>query len=130
VKLVIEWEFTPDDVARIRFAFSPLFELVMSLIVLRAPASHALHLPWVRATRPLAAALDLSELFALVPVRGDTADFLAPPPASPLPDFAEELAAVRATPPARVATELVPVPGLPEAVAERIGGLPGAAAAV
>src|SRR5262249_36823356 len=51
----------------------------MSLIVLRAPASHALHLPWVRATRPLAAGLDLSELFALVPVRGDTADFLAPP---------------------------------------------------
>src|SRR5215510_11963645 len=85
---VIEWDFTAGDVARIRFAFSPLFELVMSLIVLRAPASHALHLPWVRATRPLAAGLDLSELFALVPVRGDTADFLAPPPASPLPDLA------------------------------------------
>ena len=124
---MIEWEFTPHDVARTRFAFSPLFELVMSLIVLRAPASHALHLPWVRATRPLAARLDLSELFALVPVRGDTADFLAPPPASPLPDFAEELAAVRATPPARVAAELAGVPGLPEPVAERIHADPEAA---
>jgi DNA-binding transcriptional ArsR family regulator len=124
---VIEWEFTPHDVARIRFAFSPLFELVMSLIVLRAPASHALHLPWVRATRPLAAGLDLCELFALVPARGDTADFLAPPPASPLPDFAEELAAVRATPPGRVAAELAGVPGLPEPVAERIRADPEAA---
>ncbi len=64
---MIEWKLTPHDVARIRFAFSPLFELVMSLIVLRAPASHALHLPWVRATRPLAAAWIFSEVFALVP---------------------------------------------------------------
>ncbi len=124
---MIEWRFTPDDVARIRFAFSPLFELVMSLIVLRAPASHSLHLPWVRATRPLVATLDLSELFALVPVRGPTADFLAPPPASPLPDFAEELQAVRATPPDRVAAELSEVPGLPEAAAERVRRDPEAA---
>jgi DNA-binding transcriptional ArsR family regulator len=119
--------FTPEDVARIRFAFSPLFELVMSLIVLRVPGSHALHLPWVRATRPLVAGLDLSELFALVPVHGATADFLAPPPASPLPDFTEELKGLRATPPDRVAGELAEVPGLPGPVAERIRGNPGAA---
>jgi hypothetical protein len=35
---MIEWSFTAADVARIRFAFSPLAELVRSLIVLRAPA--------------------------------------------------------------------------------------------
>jgi len=124
---VIEWRFTPDDVARIRFAFSPLFEVVLSLMVLRAPASHSLHLPWVRATRPLLADLDLSELFALVPVRGATADFLTLPPASPLPDFAEELQLVRATPPDRVVAELGEVPGLPEPAAERIRGDPEAA---
>ena len=124
---MIEWRFTPDDVARIRFAFSPLFELVMSLIVLRDPGSHALHLPWVRATRPLVADLDLSELFALVPVHGATADFLGPPPASPLPDFAEELEAVRATPPGRVAAELSEVRGLPAPATERIRSDPAAA---
>jgi DNA-binding transcriptional ArsR family regulator len=124
---VIEWTFTPEDVAGIRFAFSPLWEAVMSLIVLRAPASHALHLPWVRATRPMAADLDLSELFALVPVRGPTADFLAPPPASPLPEFAAELEVVRRTPPERVVAELPQVPGLPEPVADRIQEDPGAA---
>lgn len=126
---MIEWRLTPDDVARVRFAFSPLFETVMSLIVLRAPGSHSLHLPWVRATQPLIAGLDLSELFALVPVHGDTADFLAPPPTSPLPDFAEELEAVRATPPDRVAAELAGVPGLPAAVAGRIRADPHAAIA-
>lgn len=80
---MIEWKFTAEDVARVRFGFSPLSELVMSLIVLRAPASHSLHLPWARATGPLAANLDLSELFALVPVHGPTANFLTPPQASP-----------------------------------------------
>ena len=126
---MIEWSFTPDDVARIRFAFSPLVEAVTSLIVLRAPGSHSLHLPWVRATRPLVAHLDLSELFALVPVHGDTADFLTPPPTSPLPDFAEELESVRATPPDRVAAELAGVPGLPAAAAGRIRAGPHAAIA-
>jgi DNA-binding transcriptional ArsR family regulator len=126
---VIEWSFTPDDVARIRFAFSPLVETVLSLIVLRAPGSHSLHLPWVRATRPLVAHLDLSELFALVPVHGDTADFLTPPPSSPLPDFAGELESVRATPPGRVAAELAGVPGLPAAVAGPIRAGPRAAIA-
>ncbi len=126
---MIEWSFTPDDVARIRFAFSPLAEAVLSLIVLRDPGSHALHLPWVRATRPLAARLDLSELFALVPVHGDTADFLTPPPSSPLPDFAGELESVRATPPGRVAAELARVPGLPAAVAGPIRADPHAAIA-
>ena len=124
---MIEWRFTPDDVARVRFAFSPLTELVMSLIVLRAPAAHSLHLPWVRATRPLVAGLDLSELFALVPVRGPTADFLAPPPVSPLPDFGDELELLRATPPDRVAAELAEVPGLPQPAAEWIRADPDAA---
>lgn len=124
---MIEWSFTPEDVARVRFAFSPLWEAVMSLIVLRVPAWHALHLPWIRATRPMVADLDLSELFALVPVRGPTADFLAPPPTSPLPEFAAELEVVRRTPPDRVAAELAEVPGLPEPLAERLREDPGAA---
>jgi hypothetical protein len=95
-----------------------------SLIVQRAPGSHSLHLPWVRATRPLVAHLDLSELFALVPVHGDTADFLTPPPSSPLPDFGGELESVRATSPGRVAAELAGVPGLPAGVAGRIRARP------
>jgi len=125
---VIEWRFTPDDVARIRFAFSALWELVLSLIVLRAPSQHALHLPWVRTVRPLLTDLDLSELFALVPLRGDTADFLTPPPSSPLPDLADELEQVRRTPPDRVVTETAEVAGVPPPIAQRIRDDPAGAA--
>jgi DNA-binding transcriptional ArsR family regulator len=124
---MIEWAFKPEDVARIRFAFSPLWEAVMSLIVLRAPAAHTLHVPWIRAALPRVAGLDLSELFALVPVRGPTADFLAPPPTSPLPEFTAELEAIRRTPPERVLVELGEVPGLSEAVAQRIREDPASA---
>ncbi len=124
---MIEWAFKPEDVARIRFAFSPLWEAVMSLIVLRAPAAHTLHVPWIRAALPRVAELDLSELFALVPVRGPTADFLAPPPTTPLPEFAAELETVRRTPPERVLVELDEVPRLPPAVAQRIREDPASA---
>jgi DNA-binding transcriptional ArsR family regulator len=126
---MIEWTFKPEDVARIRFAFSPLWEAVSSLIVLRAPAAHALHTPWIRATLPKAVELDLSELFALVPVRGPTADFLDPPPTSPVSEFDAELKTVRRTPPERVVAELAEVPGLSQAVARRIRRDPAAAIA-
>jgi DNA-binding transcriptional ArsR family regulator len=106
---MIEWSFTPADVARIRFAFSPLAELVRSLIVLRAPARHSLHRSWVRATRPRLAGIDLTELFALIPIQGDTADFLTPPPISPLPDLPAELEMIRRTPPERVVADAADV---------------------
>jgi DNA-binding transcriptional ArsR family regulator len=124
---MIEWRFTPDDVARIRFAFSPATELVLSLIVLRSPDRHALHLRWVRSTRRLLADSDLTELFALVPIRGDIADFLTPPPISPLPEFAEELDMIRRTPAEQVAAETAAMSGVPRAVARRITDDPAGA---
>ncbi|MDL4771252.1 MULTISPECIES: ArsR/SmtB family transcription factor [Thermomonosporaceae] len=103
---MIEFVFAADDVARVRFAFSPLWELVRSLRVLADPSGHALHLPWVRAVRPRLRGLDLEPLTELVRPWGYIPDFLTPPPASPLPDFAAELDIVRATRPEVVAEEL------------------------
>jgi len=117
---VIEWQFTPEDVARTRFAYSPLCELVLSLVVLRSPARHSLHLPWVRSVRPRLSDLDLTELFALTPVQGVVADFLSPPPTSPLPDFAAELDLVRTTPDHQVVADVADVPGVPEPIRNRI----------
>jgi DNA-binding transcriptional ArsR family regulator len=125
---MIEWSFTPDDVARIRFGFSPLAELARSLIVLRAPGAHAVHLPWARATRPLLAKLDLAELFALVPIDGDTADFLTPPPMSPLPDLTDELAALRDTPGQRLVADAAAIRGVPAPIIERLRADPARAA--
>lgn len=117
---VIEWLLTADDVARIRFAFSPLLETVLSLIVLRDPSHHALHLPWVRSARTRVTGSALSELFALVPVRGIVADFLTPPPTTPLPEFEAELELLRNTPPSRVLADLADVAGIPQPARERI----------
>lgn len=106
---MLEWAFTPKDVARTRFAFSPLWELVASLRTLRDPARQAVHLPWMRAVRPRLRSLDLTELLALVPVEGYFPDFLTPPPETSMPDFATELERLRSTVPetARVEAALV-----------------------
>lgn len=103
---MIELVFAPDDVARVRFAFSPLWEMVRSLRVLADPSGHALHLPWVHAVRPRLRGLGIGPLHEAVPPAGYIPDFLTPPPASPLPDLDAELALVRATPPEVVAAEL------------------------
>lgn len=103
---MIELVFAPDDVARVRFAFSPLWEMVRSLRVLADPSGHALHLPWVHAVRPRLRGLDLAPLREVVPPTGYIPDFLTPPPETPLPDLDAELATVRATPPEVAAAEL------------------------
>ncbi|GAA4229925.1 DUF5937 family protein [Actinomadura meridiana] len=103
---MIELLFAPDDAARVRFAFSPLWEMVRSLRVLADPSGHALHLPWVHAVRPRLRGLDLGPLREVVPPAGYIPDFLTPPPTSPLPDLDAELETVLDTPPEIVAAEL------------------------
>ncbi|MFB4264494.1 DUF5937 family protein [Nonomuraea sp. GTA35] len=115
----ITWALRPEDVARIRFAFSPMWELVASLRTLQQPARQSIHLPWLKAVRPRLAGLDLSELFALVPPSGYLADFITPPPDTPMPDFAAELDRVRRTDPALAREEALKVRGTDPAVIQR-----------
>lgn len=97
---MFEARFSAPDVAHLRFAYSPIWEAVTSLRVLQAPGRHALHLPWATAARAAVAAarLDLTTLVALVPPTGYIADFLTPPPETPLPDLDDELDLVAAVP--------------------------------
>lgn len=125
----VEWVLRPEDVARIRFAFSPMWELVASLRTLRDPARQSIHLPWIKAVRPRLSGLDLAELFALVPASGYLADFLTPPPDTPLPDFAQELERVRLTPPAAAFAEAGHVEGADPAVIARFRADPEAGVA-
>ncbi len=126
---MIEWKLTPEDVARIRFAISPVLELVLSLVVLRAPARHSLHLPWIRWARSQLDDLKLEELLALIPVEGITADSLTPPPTTPRPDIAEELDIIRQTSPDRVVGDLADIPGLPDHIARQVSADPAGATA-
>ncbi len=104
---MISFTFSIEDLARTRFAISPMYELVAGLRMLRAPDEAALHLPWVREALPIARGLDLATAFALVPTTaGYLPDFLTPPPGTPVVSFDEELEQVRTTPAARVRDDI------------------------
>src|SRR3954453_23273657 len=65
---MVNFVFGPEEVARVRFAFSPNWELVSSVRALRRPSAHALHVPWAEeALRPLRG-FDMSLLLALIGV--------------------------------------------------------------
>lgn len=108
-----EFELTPSDLARVRFAFSPASEAVASLRVLQEPSRYAVHLPWLRAIRPRLADLDLRLLLALVPLGPYYADFLTPPPSGPLPDLEAELHQIASASPDEIVAEVVRLPTSP-----------------
>src|SRR5205823_9290352 len=103
---VIELVVAPEDLARVRFARSPLDELVQSFLVLLGRKGVDLHRPWVTATRPRLAGLDLSLLEALTSVHRYLPDFIMPPPRDAATTFAAELERVRATDPGEVRRSL------------------------
>ena len=114
---MLTYVFTLDDLARTRFAISPMFELVGGLRILRAPERAAIHLPWIRTALPAAYALGLEPWLSLMPPRGYVPDFITPPPSTPLTTIEEELELVRSTPIRRIRAEL-------EIVARRSGSSP------
>jgi DNA-binding transcriptional ArsR family regulator len=103
---VIRYAFGAEDLGRVRFAVSPLFELAASVDVLRNPDAHGIHLPWVRAVRGRLGDFDLALLDALLTGVGYRPDFIHPPPDAPRTTLEDGLAHVRATPPDQVRREL------------------------
>lgn len=100
--------FGKTDTLRCRFAVSPLWETLAAVRILHDdPQRRPLYLPWLAATAHAAADLDVDVLRSVQPRAGHTPDFLAPPPASSAPCFADELARVRAASSDQVRTELI-----------------------
>ncbi|MFJ9931105.1 DUF5937 family protein [Streptomyces misionensis] len=104
-------EVGPVDVARTRYAISPLGEAMQALRVAAGAQAAGPLRPWAeriapryeRLRRQVPAVGALTTLFR----RGAyNADFIHPPPSGPGGDFAAELAAVRATPLRRARLEL------------------------
>src|SRR3954464_4714857 len=101
------YAFGIDDLARLRFAISPMWEVVASLRRLRDPAGAGIHLPWISSLRGgRLQGIDLSVALRLAPPRGYVPDFLSPPPTTPLARFEEEIELVRATKPHQVRNDL------------------------
>ncbi|GII80161.1 ArsR family transcriptional regulator [Sphaerisporangium rufum] len=102
---------TDQDLLRVRFAVSPLWE---TLALVRAHLSPVPGEPavdrFVARHRPRLAAIDLSLLPDLLTHQGYVPDFLTPPPPGPSTDpeqpFADELDRLLATPPEVVAREI------------------------
>ena len=73
---MVRFVFAVEDLARTRFAISPMFELVCSLHALRDPSTAALHLPWLRSVSGRLGGIALEPAVALSRPRGYTPDFM------------------------------------------------------
>jgi DNA-binding transcriptional ArsR family regulator len=103
---MIELVLTHADLARVRFAHSPIHELVASLLVLQDSRRRPMYGDWLLSIRSQLGGLRLELLTALAPTSRYLPAFLFPPPSGPRPAFADELEAVVASSPAMVRAEL------------------------
>jgi DNA-binding transcriptional ArsR family regulator len=106
--VIAELVFSVRDLAQLRFAVSPMWQLGPSVRLLRAAPRDPIHRTWVEQVRPRLAAAGFGHgwLAELVPPTGYVPDFLNPAPAGPATELPCELAAIRATAAARVRDEL------------------------
>ncbi|MFI8420363.1 DUF5937 family protein [Streptomyces sp. NPDC085479] len=107
--VLAELAFSTSDLAQVRFAVSPMWEIAPSFRLLTSAAAHPVHRPWADQVRPRlpAAGLDRGWLRELVPPAGGyVPDFLNPAPATPAPAPEAEWEAIRASPPDRVRQDL------------------------
>ncbi len=103
---MIELEFTHEDYRLIRFAFSPIAEVALSLRVLSVGRHGGLHAPWLASVRRRLDGVDMELLTALVRPTGYVPDFLTPPPPGRSVGIEECLAQIARTPVDAVGYEL------------------------
>ncbi|MCW6006185.1 winged helix-turn-helix domain-containing protein [Micromonospora sp. CPCC 205371] len=107
---MLEWsvlriEFAPADLAGLRFAHSPMVEVVASGFALHQPRRHWMASAWRDRVRPRLTGVDTF----LTLLRGPTCyvpDFLTPVPATARPSLDDELRTIAGTPLDRVAAEV------------------------
>jgi DNA-binding transcriptional ArsR family regulator len=105
---VIELVLSAAGSQRVRFALSPLEEVLGAVRILLGGRGHPAHLPWLSGA-PALADLGVPELAAVLGARHYITEFLSPPPAGPETTAGAQLRVVRATPPHQVALELAMV---------------------
>ncbi|MDJ0380314.1 DUF5937 family protein [Streptomyces sp. G-G2] len=100
--------FSADDLAQMRFAVSPMWEVGTGFKLLNSGSAHPLHQRWLDQVRPRATAAGLERgwLAELIRPESYVPDFLNPAPAGPAPTLETELAAIRAVPADRIRQDL------------------------
>ncbi|MDH6133829.1 DNA-binding transcriptional ArsR family regulator [Kitasatospora sp. MAA4] len=112
VDMMAELAFSANDLAQLRFAVSPMWEITPSFRLLTSDSdsdsAHPVHRRWVEQVRPrvVAAGLDQGWLAELIPPSGYVPDFLNPAPAGPAPTLAEELDTILSVPADRIRSDL------------------------
>ncbi|MGZ0149012.1 DUF5937 family protein [Kribbella sp. WER1] len=114
---MLTYVLNSQDLADVRFAVSPVAEMVLSLRALREPGRFPLQLGWVRAVQPRVTELDWDVLRWLVNDTMGSPDFLTPRPSSPLTQLSDELDLIAAVDQETFEKQLIAVNGeLPEAL--------------
>jgi DNA-binding transcriptional ArsR family regulator len=103
---VIRLQFSIEDFTRIRFAFCPVHETVLSVRALSTGSRNGLHAPWLQQVRPRLEGFDLELLTAVVRPTGYIPDFLLPSPSRRESTFESGLAQVAATATEAAASQL------------------------
>jgi hypothetical protein len=103
---MVRFVFSVDDLARTRFAISPMWELTHSLRALRDPSIASVHVSWLRSLSGRLGGIALEPAVALIPESGYSPDFVNPPPAGPLGDIEADLAALRRTPTKQIRNDM------------------------
>lgn len=94
------------DLARVRFAYSPVRDLIASLRALQNPQRQPIYSKWRTTVTPQLAGVNLRLLLALSPVGRYAFDFLMPIPTETWAELTDELAVVMKTPAADIRAEL------------------------
>jgi DNA-binding transcriptional ArsR family regulator len=100
-------QFDTEALTRVRFAISPMMEMMASHLALDDDGRAALHMPWVEQARERTRQLDLSTLRALLDAPGYRPDFINPPPSTPIVGLEDELATMLETPDEQARAEVL-----------------------
>src|SRR5687767_11326531 len=104
---MIRLAFAPADLAAVRFAHSPMAEVIASSVALTKPEQYWMYASWRAQVRPVLATARLETFLAVVArPRHWVPDFLSPVPATARPLLREELAMIAETPLDQVASEI------------------------
>jgi DNA-binding transcriptional ArsR family regulator len=103
---MIELSLEAADLARIRFAHSPVWELMTSVRALQDRHRHHIYRRWFSTVDSRVAGLRIDLLTELIPATSCVPDFLTPPPTTVESDLADELATVASTDPGVVRAQL------------------------
>ncbi len=95
---MITLALSPGDIEKVRFAYSPLIEVVSSFKLLQTPEYHAPYADWVAETKRLLDQVDFPYMSATILPHRYIVDFLTPTPTRTVLSFEDEIDRVRETP--------------------------------